>query len=286
MVLEYLLYTVGFLGLFAGSYADLKTREVPDWISYGLIFSGLGIRMLFSLADFDWSVFIEGLVGFLVFVILAYLMYYFGQWGGGDAKLLMGLGAILGLGFDFSLMPERGVFLINLALAGTVYGMGWLAYLAIKNKKDFLKEFKSQQGQLKVLSVIFLIIVAVGIMGSFFFAGALRGLVLVLGIVPIGSLYVWLLVSSVEKISFYKKVRPDKLTEGDWIAKDIVVDGDKIAGPRDLGISEKQIARLVELKEKGKIKKVLIKEGIPFVPSFLIAFLATVIWGSWWMLLI
>jgi len=286
MVLEYLLYTVGFLGLFAGSYADLKTREVPDWISYGLIFSGLGIRMLFSLADFDWSVFIEGLVGFLVFVILAYLMYYFGQWGGGDAKLLMGLGAILGLGFDFSLMPEIGVFLINLALAGTVYGMGWLAYLAIKNKKDFLKEFKSQQGQLKVLSVIFLIIVAVGIIGSFFFAGALRGLVLVLGIVPIGSLYVWLLVSSVEKISFYKKVRPDKLTEGDWIAKDIVVDGDKIAGPRDLGISEKQIARLVELKEKGKIKKVLIKEGIPFVPSFLIAFLATVIWGSWWMLLI
>ncbi|GIU69536.1 MAG: hypothetical protein KatS3mg002_0772 [Candidatus Woesearchaeota archaeon] len=46
-----------------------------------------------------------------------------------------------------------------------------------------------------------------------------------------------------------------------------------ITGPKDLGISKEQI----ELLKKSKIKKVLVKEGIPFIPAFLIAFILTMI---------
>ena len=67
-----------------------------------------------------------------------------------------------------------------------------------------------------------------------------------------------------------------KLTEGDWIAKDVVVKGKKICGPKDLGISRKQISRLSKLN----IKKVLVKYGMPFVPSFLLAFIITLLWGN------
>lgn len=282
MVFEYVVYGAAILALLVGSYTDLKKREVPDWVSYGLIFSGLGLRLIFSLAEFNWNIFFEGLVGFLIFVILAYLMYYFGQWGGGDAKLLMGLGAVLGLSFDFSQLPSLATFLINLAAVGTIYGMGWLIFLAFKHKKKFKLEFKKQQGQIKTLSVIFLVMVAAGIAGSFFMSGIFKGFVIVVGIVPIGSLYIWLLVNSIEKVAFHKRIKPEDLTEGDWIAEDIEVNGEKICGPKDLGINEEQIAKLIQLKKKGKIHKIPIKEGIPFVPSFLLAFVLTVVLGSWW----
>src|SRR3989338_5965028 len=96
MLLEPVLYGVALAALLAASYTDLKTREVPDWLSYGLIFSALGIRALFSLGELDGGILLRGLAGFAVFVAIAYLMYYTRQWGGGDSKLLMGLGAAIG----------------------------------------------------------------------------------------------------------------------------------------------------------------------------------------------
>ena len=78
-----------------------------------------------------------------------------------------------------------------------------------------------------------------------------------------------------------KLVEPEKLTEGDWIAKDIVVNGKRVAGPKDLGISKAQIKELLGLKKQKKIGKILIKEGIPFVPSFLAAFAVTMLYGAW-----
>jgi len=77
-----------------------------------------------------------------------------------------------------------------------------------------------------------------------------------------------------------KLVNPKELTEGDWIAKDILVKGKYIAGPKDLGIEKKQIKELIRLYQKRKIKKVLMKIGIPFVPSFFIAYIITLAYGN------
>ena len=77
-----------------------------------------------------------------------------------------------------------------------------------------------------------------------------------------------------------KHVRPTELTEGDWIAKEIKVDGKYVTGPKDLGIEKKQIKKLIALYKKRKVNKILIKEGIPFVPSFFIAFIVTLAYGN------
>ena len=71
-------------------------------------------------------------------------------------------------------------------------------------------------------------------------------------------------------------LKPNKLTLGDWIVKDIKHKGKLIASKKDLGLTEEQIAKIKKLK----IKKVLVKEGIPFVPSFFIAFVVTICAGS------
>ncbi|HLD06646.1 MAG TPA: hypothetical protein VJC16_03885, partial [Candidatus Nanoarchaeia archaeon] len=81
----------------------------------------------------------------------------------------------------------------------------------------------------------------------------------------------------VEEATMKRKVPLDKVTEGDWIVQDITIKGKYIAGPKDLGITKEQIAAL----KKARIKEVLVKYGIPFVPSFLLAFIAYLILGEY-----
>lgn len=73
----------------------------------------------------------------------------------------------------------------------------------------------------------------------------------------------------------YKIVPLNKLTEGDWIPKPIYYKEKIIIKPKAEGLTLKDISLLNKLK----IKKVLIREGIPFVPSLLIAFIITIIFG-------
>jgi hypothetical protein len=68
-----------------------------------------------------------------------------------------------------------------------------------------------------------------------------------------------------------------KLTEGDWIHKEVYIGKKLITGPKDLGISREQIEELKKYSAKGKIKTVAVKEGIPFIPVFLLAYIATII---------
>ena len=67
-------------------------------------------------------------------------MFYAGQWGGGDSKMLMGLGAMIGINFEGSQFLFG--FLINALIIGAFYGIFWSFYLALRDKKAFTKELK------------------------------------------------------------------------------------------------------------------------------------------------
>ena len=96
---QLILIVIATLYLSVASYTDLKKREVPDWLNFSLIFSALGLRSIFSF-EYGWSLLLDGILGLLVCLGIAYLFYYTNQWGGGDSKLLIGMGAIIGLGFN------------------------------------------------------------------------------------------------------------------------------------------------------------------------------------------
>src|SRR3989338_1811145 len=108
MIVDYFLIAVGLTGLFFASLFDLKTREVPDWISYALVVSGLGLRLLAALSGAPWSYFLYGVLGAGLLFAFGMTMYYTRQWGGGDAKLFMGLGAV------FATNPFHDYFLLGL----------------------------------------------------------------------------------------------------------------------------------------------------------------------------
>jgi Flp pilus assembly protein protease CpaA len=275
-------YTIAFLALLTASYTDIKTREVPDWINFGLIGVGFGINMLFSVIYWKINFIISSIIGFAAFFVLAWVMFYTGQWGGGDSKILMGLGALIGIDV-FSKNFFLAHFLINALLVGALYGILWSIFSIFRNKKKFLNNFKKSVSSKKirlakkVLLALFIILVllAVSVPDRF-----IKLMILYLALISVITFYLWIAVKSVENACMLKYVKPTQLTEGDWIAKDVKVNGKYITGPKDLGIEKKKIRKLIALYKKKKVKKILIKEGIPFVPSFFVAYIVTLIYGN------
>ena len=277
-MIETLIYSVIILALIIASYTDIKTREVPDWLNYSLIATGIGTRAVFSLVHWDYSYLLEGLAGFGIFFLLSLLLFYTGLWGGGDSKILMGLGALIGIRFEF--LPFLILFFIMLLLAGSVYGFAWSLVLALRNMKGFLKKFKEilKRKYVVFLRRLSLCIVILFIISLFFESDSQsRFFLTIMVFLVLFLVYLWAFSRAVEESCMHKLVSPEKLTEGDWIVNDVVIGKKRICGPKDLGIEKKQINELIRLKKKGKVRKILIKEGIPFVPTFLVAYILTLI---------
>jgi len=271
----FLLAVVLFI-LVIGSVTDIKYREVPDWLSYSGIVVGLCSRLIWSVYWWDSSYFVEGIAGFAVFFIIACALYYLGQWGGGDSKVLMAIGACLGLSLDYEHIILA--FVVNMIWIGGVYGLFWSVFWAYRKWDKFKKEFRSQlqsHGFFRVVPLALLFVLA--LLSLVVSVNPVFKVLIIFSAVFIPLLYyLSVFVRVVEKVAMYKLVSPGELTEGDWIARDIKVNNEHVCGPGDLGISAKQIRQLKKLN----VKKVLIKVGIPFVPALLAAFLFTLFLGN------
>ena len=136
---------IALIVLIIGSITDIKKREVHDFVSYGLIFAAFGAALLYSIIYWDYTVLAQTAMGFIIGVIIAYGMFYLGQWGGGDSKLIMGLGAVLGFNV-FAIFGAKDywllIMLVNIVFVGAIYGLIWSIYLAIKHKKAFMKNLR------------------------------------------------------------------------------------------------------------------------------------------------
>ena len=276
-------YILSFIALFIGTITDLRTREVPDWVNYGLVISGIGLNLLFSVIYSNHSFIINSLIGLAIFFGIAYIMFYAGQWGGGDSKMLMGLGAMIGIDVGFKTQQFLLGFFINALFIGAVYGLLWSFFLVFKNRKKFWKEFNKILSEKKVANAKKLMLVTMILLFVILFfikIYYIKILILSLALLALTTFYLWIFVRAIEKSAMYKLVDPAKLTEGDWIVKEVYVNKKYICGPKDLGIEKKQIRQLMELYKRRKVGKILIKEGIPFVPSFFVAFIVTFMLGN------
>ena len=290
MALDLLILIICFIALFIASFTDLKTREVPDWLNFSLIASGLGINLIASIIKNDWFIIVNSLAGLVFCLVIGIIMFYTGQWGGGDSKTIIGLGALIGLNVKnyrniFLIFSDNFLisFLINVLFVGAIYGLVWIFVLGIKNRRKITKRIKiinknrSFKGALIFLSIVVIILIILVIFVPY---TELKVSLLLLLIFTVILSFLWVFAKSVEEIAMIKSIPVEKLTEGDWIVKDVIINKKRITGPKDLGISKEQIKTLLKLKSKGKIKNIEIKEGIPFVPSFLVAFIITLLFGN------
>lgn len=274
-------------GLIVGSYTDLRVREVPDWVNFAMIAGALGVRLVYSAAFWDFRFILQGLAGFVIFFAISWVMFYTGQWGGGDSKMLMAIGAILGLELSADALVLS--FVANTILVSAAYGLLWSIGLAATNWKSFLPQAKalcSRKGSVILHRSIWVVALAV-LAAAFAVSNArLKMSFLTLSAVLVLTFYTWIMIKSVEDSCMLKRVPATELTEGDWISEDVIVKGKLVCGPADLGVSKSQIRKLRRLEKDGLIDSVPIKVGIPFVPCFLFSMMLTLAYGNIILLLI
>ena len=273
-MLEIILPVITVAALLIASYSDLRTREVPDLVSYGLIFAALSLRLIYSLIERDWNYLFSGIFGLGAFFTLAFVLYKAHQWGGGDSKLLMGVGAVLGITLPFDRSSwNLLLFILSLLFLGAVYGLFWMAYFAIKKRKEFIPSFLAALKQHQLLQIITLAVSLIIFVFSLNYFIPLW----YLSIFLIGAFYLFLFVISVESSCLFNEVHVQRLTPGDWLANK----KDKRAVKMKTLLKE-DIWSLRSLHAKGKAHYVTIREGIPFIPSFLFAYLAIIFGKSIW----
>lgn len=264
---EYLfLYAIAFASIVFAVFQDVRTREIANWLTFSLIAFVIAYRAFYSIYSNDFMFFIYGLIGVIFFSILGYTFYHSKVFAGGDAKLLFGLGGI----FPYSSLTGYiyyGLgFVLLLFTAGVIYTLVYSLFLVKKNyfvfKKDFYKQVSSRK-YLLVLSFVlgifiywtnvnYLSLFVLFLLSSFVFLS------------PILFAY----VKAVESSCMIMFVHPNKLTEGDWLEKDVSING-KLIKKSFSGLTLNEIYLL---RKEGR--KVLIKTGVPFAPAFLIALIA------------
>ncbi|RLE46422.1 hypothetical protein DRJ22_01990 [Candidatus Woesearchaeota archaeon] len=272
------LIALSIIVLVVASYADLKTLEVPDWLNYSGIFAGLGVHALLSLHQSSFKPLFYSFLGLVCGFIIACILFYTGQWGGGDAKLLIAVGSIAGFtpGLDSFFLS----FVVNLVLLGALWGVLFSLFLAFKNRKKFTKTFKRLVKKRFYFNILLsgFIFFVVAFFASFFFKFIFLELIL-FGISVFALSYFIVFVKAVEFSCMYKKMSPDKLVEGDWLVKDVKVNNIVVKRSK-IGLEKQDIVKLKRLFRQKKIKTVLVRYGIPFTPAFLAAFVVALCFGN------
>lgn len=257
---------------------DFKTREIPNWLNFSLIIFALGFRFFYSLFSDGFGFFYQGLIGLGIFFILGNLLYYGRFFAGGDAKLLIALGAILPFSKSLSINLKISLcFLFLFLFVGAIYSIIMSIYFSLRNFDKFKKEFGVQLRKNKKflypVLILGLIIMAFGFYESilFFF-----------GILVFVLPYFYVYAKAVDEACMVRKVKTIELAEGDWLYKDIKI-GKKIIRARWEGLKKEEIKKL-----RKKHKTILIRQGIPFTLVFLISFLILIffwktgLWNSFW----
>ncbi len=279
MIADIILLAVGLTWVIAAAVSDIRSREVPDWISFSLIGLGLGIRLIHSLVFSDWVFFLYGLAGLCVGFLVGALFYYAHVWGGGDYKLLVGLGAIFGTAPFFldTAIPFFVILIVNILIFGAIYGLIWSSVLFFRNRRkvfeNMFDSFKSTAVLRYLMIVCAIVALALTALMQEVFT---RMLLVALAVGFVLYYFLFVFIRALEKAVMCHKVPVSQLTVGDWVAEPVKVHGKVISGPRDYGLELEQIALL----KKYRVKSVLIKDGMAFVPAFALGLLFSLLTGK------
>jgi len=265
------LVVIAFLWLITASFIDIKKREIPNWLSFSLLAIAFALRLMVSISTGQWSYFLYALLAFVIFFLIANILYYTKSFGGGDAKLLMALAVVLATTPSFIQGNEPFLlsFVINILVIGSVYSLIFSIFLAIKNRKSFVFEFKRIHSETKKLRIFFYITSAICLVLSFMSSWFVL-LLLVFLIFP----YLFFFAKAVEKSSMIRQVSAQDISEGDWLVHQVKINN-KTIKPSVHGLSSDEIKFIRKAN-----KKVPIKYGIPFVPVFLLALISSLLLGD------
>jgi len=277
----YVLIFIGILGSGIAGYFDLKTTEIPDEISLIMIVLGLVIRGAYSLISGEWIFLIIPALISIGFFGFGLAMYYLGQWGGGDAKILAAMGLLLGVLpgsiVQNSIFPLFFDYFFNVFFVGAAYIIVYAFIIAAMNPK-IMREFRKNIKDGITETVIFSVALAasIGIVVYLFWSRVgIFSITLPLGLLSggIGLFILWKFLKTIEDVGFRKKIKTKYLREGDMIGEDIPKLNLKSKIIR--GLTKEEVIKIKKVK-----KNIWVREGVRFGPVFCIAAIVTLLYGN------
>ena len=259
----YFLFAIALLWTLVATIQDIKKREIANWLNFSLLAFALAYRAFYSVITNNYKFFLLGVLGFMLFLILANVFYYAKAFAGGDAKLLIAYGAILPFSSYLNIILLSVTFLILLFSVGAVYSLLYSIFIVAKNKSVFKKHFKINWKKYRIFVLVPIIIFIILALAKVYIYFSLTFLLISLGVL----LYIYTL--ALDKCMIVL-LPPNKLTEGDWLIQDIKLPKNLTIKKTVHGLSKKDISLL-----KKYNKTIKIKQGIPFVPAFLISLIIT-----------
>lgn len=271
-----------FLFLAFASYFDLRDGEIPDKLNFAFAALMIAFSALTFTQGFDVALLRVIPVG-LAYFLFGYVLYRLGQWGGGDVKIIAGVGLSLALlnyiGFHWrnvELMPYSLAFFVNMGLASIPYIIAYSIFLTISRPSVFAKF--SQTIRTKKFIAAFLLLLAPSA-AAYVKGSALLSIVF---IAPPFYLLLSVYLKSVEHEALQKSVKVSELKAGDVLANDLIVDGVRIESKRSIeGMSEEKAEEIKKLAEGGRIPpEIRVKWGVKFVPIIALAYALTLCVGN------
>jgi prepilin signal peptidase PulO-like enzyme (type II secretory pathway) len=273
-MLEIFLFVVALIGSIIAGFCDLKTTEIPDEIPYIMMGVGIVGHLIKSYLVWSyWPILLSMIVG-LGFLCFGFFMYYTGQWGGGDAKILSAIGFLVPVmpqEFKISLMfPLPLSFFFNIFLVGAAYMIVYAIILSIINRKiwsAFFEDLKANSKMIFLMNILLITFLSVfGVTLAKYYQADIMMFSVIIIAVSVGFFLLWKFVKTVENVGFKKKIPMSELRVGDV--------------PLDYkvweGITEKELKKI---KNSGK-KYIWIKEGVRFAPTFPLALIFTILVGD------
>ena len=282
-MLEIIGAIIALLGVAYSSYTDLKTGDVSDRLSHSMI--GIGAILVAFSFPFWQAVAIIGLAT-AVFV-LGFILYIFGQMGGGDVKLFTAL-ALLVPYYPNALRPFSeaiGInpvsaalpFIIAVFLLSGIFFMLFipLAYLRkISAKRSKIKDYKK-----KILTGL----IYCAILSPILFIWFMKSMLIALIFIPMFfALMIIPFKDDIVVLFFARKKRVADLNEEDVLAPESM-SKTTIA---KLGLWRKtftpmELKKIKERARKYKITTVMVCEDLPkYVPYIFASLVLNLIFGD------
>ena len=267
----YLVIVVSLIAMLSIATAyDLKWKYIPDYASYSFISIALAERVLYFLEQGDASLLTNIVPAVIILGGIGYLLYKSGMWGGGDLKVLISV-AILLAGFKGELIPSFIDFFLNLMIIGALYILPVTLFIGLRKIKPSKKEMA--------------LMISSGIAGVIIIAlrPSLSTAMISTGTFIAASIPY---VQKVEEKCFVKPANMKTLMDGDWLVNEVKV-GKRVIRPKREGLTYEEAMLIKKWWKQGKLKKKpLIKEGIAYLPAFLIASLVTLLFGNLMILMV
>ncbi|MEK6928152.1 MAG: prepilin peptidase [Nanoarchaeota archaeon] len=260
MIGNYFLMGLALVAVVFATFNDLKKREVANWINYSLLGVALIFRFGWALNLGEWDYLFYGFLGVAIMFVIGNLFYYTQAFAGGDAKLLIALGAVFPYGSYLEVAIYDILFIGVLLIVGLFYSLIYSAVLSGMNFGKFSRAFSLQVRKNKWMFLVGWILALLLIIWGEAIIMYLGALIFIL---PLLFSY----LRAVEESCLIMEMKPSELSEGEWLNSDVKIGGKWIRKSVH-GLSNEDIKWI---RKHGK--KVIVRQGIPFVPAFLIAIL-------------